>query len=149
MARKASSLPMPILRAKKPPSKWSSRAILRIAMPAFLPACLLYSQTIDQYLAAPFPSDLVTASNKVAWVSNLRGVRNVMVAEPPQYRARAVTAYTADDGQELTELRWTPDASALVFTRGGELNPTHAPKGVEEAIYVVTLNGGSPRKLAE
>src|SRR4051812_18446073 len=99
---------MPTLRAKKPPSKWSSRAILRIAipafLPAFLPACLLYAQSVDQYLSAPFPSDLTVAASKVAWVSNLRGVRNVMVAEPPQYKAHAVTSYTTDDGQELTQL---------------------------------------------
>ncbi len=105
--------------------------------------------TIERVLGAPFPSDLVTASGKVAWVSNLRGVRNVMVAEPPQYRPRALTSYTADDGQELAQLRWTPDAGALVFTRGGELNPTHDPKGVEEAVWLVTTNGAPPRKLGE
>jgi dipeptidyl aminopeptidase/acylaminoacyl peptidase len=120
-------------------------------MPAFLPACLLYAQSfsVDQVLSSPFPSDLTVAANKVAWVSNLRGVRNVMVAEPPQYKARAVTSYTIDDGQELTQLRWTPDASALVYTRGGELNAAHEPKGVEEAVWTVSLNGGPPRKLGE
>jgi dipeptidyl aminopeptidase/acylaminoacyl peptidase len=119
-------------------------------MPAIVPACLLYAQsfTIDQVLSAPFPSDLTTQGGKVAWVSNLRGVRNVMVAEPPEYKARAVTAYTGDDGQELTDLRWPPDASALVYTRGGELNPTNDPNGVAQAIWIAPLTG-APRKLAE
>ena len=103
--------------------------------------------TVDQVLSAPFPSDLTTSAGKVAWVSNLRGVRNVMVAEPPQYRPRAVTAYTADDGLELTQLRWTPDA--LVFTRGGELNPTNHPNPPEQAIWLAPLNSTAPRKIAD
>lgn len=107
--------------------------------------------TVDQVLAAPFPSDLIASPSggKVAWVSNLRGVRNIMVAEPPEYRARAVTAYTADDGQEVAQLRWTPDGAAIVYTRGGELNPAHDPKGVEEAVWIVPAAGGAPRRIAE
>src|SRR3954453_23557608 len=79
--------------------------------------------TIEQVLSAPFPSDLVASSTgKLAWVSNARGVRNILVAEPPQYATHTVTSYTADDGQEISQLRWTPDGASIVFTRGGILN---------------------------
>ena len=76
--------------------------------------------TIEQVMSAPFPSDLVAApaGGKVAWVFDARGVRNIWVAEPPDYKARAVTAYTEDDGQEIDELAWTPDARAIVYARG-------------------------------
>jgi dipeptidyl aminopeptidase/acylaminoacyl peptidase len=105
-------------------------------------------QTIDQYLSAPFPSDLVAAPDgRIAWVSNARGVRNILVAEPPAYHPRAITTYTADDGQELADLRWA--GNAIVYTRGGELNPTNDPNGVEEAVWIAPLNGGAPRKIGE
>src|SRR5436190_21278163 len=83
--------------------------------------------TLEQVLSAPFPSDLTaSATGKLAWVSNARGVRNILVAEPPQYATRAITSYTADDGQEISQLCWTPDGSSIVFTRGGSLHQAHA-----------------------
>src|SRR5262252_8552075 len=101
---------------------------MRLLLPLlFALSAQAQSFTIDQVLGAPFPSDLTATAGKVAWVSNLRGVRNIMVAEAPEYRARAITRYTSDDGQELGQLRWTSDASAIVYTRGGELNPTNDP----------------------
>ena len=70
--------------------------------------------TIDQVLSASFPSELTAAPSggKVAWVSASKGVRNIMVAVPPAYQGRKVTAYTEDDGQELLDL-------ALDTGRGG------------------------------
>jgi dipeptidyl aminopeptidase/acylaminoacyl peptidase len=107
--------------------------------------------TIDQVLSAAFPTELTAApaNGRVAWVSNARGVRNVLIAEPPEYRARAITSYTADDGQEITQLAWTPDASAVLYVRGGELNPAHNPHGVEEAVWLAPVSGGPPRKIAD
>jgi dipeptidyl aminopeptidase/acylaminoacyl peptidase len=83
----------------------------------------------------------------VAWVSNARGVRNIMVADPPAYQARKVTAYSQDDGQELQNLRWTSDASAIVYVRGGTANPDDNPTGVSEDVWVVALDGSAPRKI--
>jgi dipeptidyl aminopeptidase/acylaminoacyl peptidase len=114
--------------------------------------------SLEQVMSAPFPSDLVAApaGGKVAWIFDARGVRNVWVAEPPDYKGRAVTSYIEDDGQEIGELAWTPDARAIVYVRGGDLesareapNPRSVPQGVEQDVWVVTLAGGSPRKLAE
>jgi dipeptidyl aminopeptidase/acylaminoacyl peptidase len=65
-----------------------------------------------------------------------------------------VTSYAADDGQEIAELAWTPDAHAIVYVRGGDFetlreapNPRSDPQGVEQDIWVVALAGGPPRKL--
>jgi dipeptidyl aminopeptidase/acylaminoacyl peptidase len=124
-------------------------------------SCLAAQQapfTLDQVMGAAFPTGMTAAPSggKVAWVSNARGVRNILVAEPPDYRARKITPYTADDGYELSDLAWLPDASALVYTRSegtngaGEYpNPTLDPKGTEQDVWLVTLNGAAPRKIGE
>ena len=67
--------------------------------------------TIEQAISAPFPSELTAspAGGKLAWVFDERGARNIWVAEAPQYRGRRLTNYRADDGQEIIDLRWSPD----------------------------------------
>ena len=114
--------------------------------------------TIEQVLGSAFPTELSAAPSggRVAWVSNARGVRNILVAEPPEYLARKITSYAEDDGQELSDLRWTPDGGAIVYVRGesanraGEYpNPASDPRGAEQAVWVVRLDGSAPRKIGE
>src|SRR5208283_2329499 len=78
--------------------------------------------TIEQVMSAPFPSELVAAptGGKVAWIFYTSGARNIWVAEPPDYHARALTSYASDDGQEIAQLAWTPNANAIVYVRGGD-----------------------------
>ena len=106
-------------------------------------------------MSAPFPSAPVVSHSggKIAWAYNARGVRNVWVAEPPAYRGHSVTAYTEDDGQEISELQWTPDGREIVYVRGegangaGEYpNPTNDPKGAEQQVWVVALDGSASEK---
>ncbi len=114
--------------------------------------------TLEGVLSAPFPTEMLAAptGGKLAWIQNAKGVRNVWVAEPPEYRGRQVTRYTADDGQALGGLEWTPDAKALVYVRGGGANragdvpnPTSDPAGAEQAIWRVLLEGGEPVRIAQ
>ncbi len=114
------------------------------------------AHTVEQVMKAPFASELVASRDgtAVAWVVNDGGVRNVWSARAPQWTARRLTAYTADDGQEITELAFTPDARQVVCVRGGPPNrageipnPTSDPKSVEQAIFVVKVAGGEPKKL--
>jgi dipeptidyl aminopeptidase/acylaminoacyl peptidase len=116
------------------------------------------SFTLEQVLSAPFPSDLVAAPSggAVAWVFNAKGVRNIWAAEAPDYRGRAVTAYAEDDGEEITDLEFTPDGKSLLFVRGGDANrkgehpnPSSRPEGTSQTVYVVALAGGAPRKIAD
>jgi len=72
------------------------------------------------------------------------------VAEPPDYRGRQLTRYTADDGQGIAGLEWTADAKALFYVRGGAANrqgdapnPASAPAGAEQAVWRVGLDGGA------
>src|SRR5262249_44217701 len=127
--------------------------------PLLLVACAASAQqapyTLEQVLGAPFPSALAAAPSggKIAWVSNQRGVRNILIAEPPRYEPRKITAYTADDGQDLSDLQWTPDSASIVFVRGqggGESpNPALDPKGAEQAVWIVGLDGAAPRRISD
>jgi dipeptidyl aminopeptidase/acylaminoacyl peptidase len=78
--------------------------------------------TLPQALSYPFISDLVAtpAGHRIAWVRIVNGVRNIWVADAPGLAPRQVTQFTADDGQELTQLAWSPDGTTLLFVRGGD-----------------------------
>jgi hypothetical protein len=78
--------------------------------------------SLADILSAPFPAQLVAApgGRAVAWVGDEQGQRNVWVAEAPAWRARRLTRWLADDGQELSELTWTADARALLVVRGSD-----------------------------
>jgi dipeptidyl aminopeptidase/acylaminoacyl peptidase len=114
--------------------------------------------SLEQVMSAPFPSDLVASpvGGKVAWIQSAKGVRNVWIAEPPSYKARQLTSFTDDDGIEIGEITWTPDGSAVVYTRGGDLdgfgentNPRSNPEEPKQGIWIVPLAGGAPRQLAD
>jgi len=115
--------------------------------------------TMAQVLGYPFPSDLTAwrSGSAFAWTSDARGVRNIWVAEGPDYRARRLTAYTADVGQEITNLHFSRDGKYIVYVHGGdhdanwpgavEPDPAAAPQQPEMQVCVVALAGGSPRVL--
>jgi dipeptidyl aminopeptidase/acylaminoacyl peptidase len=112
--------------------------------------------SIETLMSAPFPTELVAspAGGRFAWVASASGVQNLWVAEPPGYGGRAVTSYTTDDGQWLSQPAWTADGTTLVYTRGegpnrqGESpNPAQLADGTEQAVWAVSLAGGGPRRL--
>ncbi len=112
--------------------------------------------TIEQILAAPFPSEIVAspAGARVAWVFDDRGSRNVWAADGPDFAGRRVTAYQGDDGQEITSLAFSADGATIVYVRGGgpnragEIpNPTSDTAGAEQAVWAVPVAGGAPRRL--
>src|SRR5262245_42878596 len=114
--------------------------------------------TLEQVLSSPFPSDLVAApeGERIAWVFDAQGKRNVWVAEGPDFKARQLTQYNEDTGQELTELSFTRDGKWLVYVRGGNPssagdvpNPTNDPSGVTQAIYAVSWDAGRVIRLAD
>ncbi|MCX6633392.1 MAG: prolyl oligopeptidase family serine peptidase, partial [Candidatus Solibacter sp.] len=112
--------------------------------------------TLEQVLSAPFPYELIAAPGgaKVAWLLNERGARNVWIAAAPDFKGVRLTNYTQDDGQDLGQLRWTADAKAVVYVRGGDLeflgrpdpNPMADPAGVDQSIWIAAP-GEAPRKI--
>lgn len=125
---------------------------------ALSPAPAAGGLTIEQVLSAPYPTDLTAApaGGGVAWIFDSKGARNVWVALPPEYKGRAVTTYAADDGQEISDLAFTPDGKSLVYVRGsdpnpaGEIpNPTSDPAGATQAVFIVSAAGGEPRHVGD
>ncbi|HEY4115382.1 MAG TPA: prolyl oligopeptidase family serine peptidase [Rhizomicrobium sp.] len=121
------------------------------------------SPTLEQVLSYPFVPEIASArdGNSVAWVRVVRGVRNVWVAQGPDFKPRQVTHYTADDGQEITQLTFSPDGKHLVYVRGGDHDanwpaegdlapdPNSAAEQPKVTIWAASLTGGAPRKVAE
>jgi dipeptidyl aminopeptidase/acylaminoacyl peptidase len=116
--------------------------------------------TVEQVLGYPSPENLVAspAGSAIAWTFNERGVRNVYVAEGPAFEARKLTAYTQDDGQELTQLSFTKDGRTLVYVRGGDHggrpgdgppNPSGNPVQPKIQIWAVPVRGGVAKLVAE
>ncbi|MGA9713160.1 MAG: prolyl oligopeptidase family serine peptidase, partial [Candidatus Sulfotelmatobacter sp.] len=120
--------------------------------------------TVEQVTSSPFPTNLVAAAHgsRVAWVFDAKGVRNVWIADGPDFAhtARAVTHYDADDGQPIASLRLTPDGKTVVFVVGSELNseqesanPESSTKGAKQRVFAVDVDGkakdSAPRLLGE
>src|SRR5437667_110307 len=112
--------------------------------------------TLEQVMSAPFPSNLTAAknANRIAWVLDQEGRRNIWVAEGPAFTARQLTKYNEDDGQELLDLRFSSDSNTIVYVRGegknaaGQVpNPTSNPAGAEQAVWTVAWNGGEPKRV--
>ena len=114
--------------------------------------------TLEQVLSSPFPSELVAArrGQRVAWVFDAEGRRNVWAAEGPQFQARQLTRYDKDDGQELSGLSFSADGEWVVYVRGGEKNragespnPTSDAGGVKQLVLAVNWTNGQTRVLGE
>ncbi|MGC2172269.1 MAG: prolyl oligopeptidase family serine peptidase [Candidatus Sulfotelmatobacter sp.] len=122
------------------------------------------SFTVEQVLSSPFPSELVAAAHgsRVAWVFDAEGVRNVWVAEGPDFSrsARQLTHYSEDDGQPIASLRLTPDGNTAVYALGSELNdeqesanPESWTRGAKQQVFAVDVDATDknvePRLLGE
>jgi len=131
-------------------------ALIAMAVPAS-------AFTMEQVLHYPYSDNLAAAehADRIAWVRDVGGVRNVWVAEGPTYKARQVTQYTEDDGQEITHLTFSPDGTHLLYVRGGDhdanwpaegkLQPDPASSTEEPkvTIWSASLTGAAPVGIAE
>jgi dipeptidyl aminopeptidase/acylaminoacyl peptidase len=113
--------------------------------------------TIDQFLHPGFPADLVAAQkvDRIAWLANERGLRNVYTAAAPDFRPLRLTRFVEDDGIELSSLEISDDGSTVVFVRGSApnregwtANPTSNPDGAERAIWAARTAGGAAWRIA-
>ena len=130
-------------------------ALVAAALPCAAQAKQL---TLEELLSAPFPDGLVASPSggAIAWTFDESGSRNVWVARPPDYKAKRLTSYTGDNGQEITGLAFTPDGSAIAYVRGGGANghgeipnPALDVEGATEAVWIASLSGGAPRRIGD
>lgn len=118
------------------------------------------SFTLEQVKSYPFPNELTAAATgtRLAWALDERGLRNIWVAEGPDFKARQLTGYRTDDGQELTSVSLSSDGKYVVYVRGGEHsgnwadippNPTSSPVPPKVQVWSAPFGGGEPKALAE
>jgi len=128
---------------------------LLLALVCFVKA---QSFTLEQVTNSPFPSELTVSKrgDKVAWAFDAEGKRNVWIAEGPSFASRQLTHYDSDDGQELSDLVFSPSGNAVAFVRGqgknpaGEYpNPTTDPAGTKQEVWVVDVHTGRTTKMGE
>jgi dipeptidyl aminopeptidase/acylaminoacyl peptidase len=140
------------------------RAACRTILPLMLAALAApvasaaRSLTIEQISSAPYPSQLCAApdGNLVAWIYNERGARNVWLGGGGAGKARRLTSYNGDDGNDIVDLRWNGDSRSLFYVRGGDgdgrtaVNPLSLPTGPKAGeIWTVDIDGGAPKKVAD
>ncbi len=114
------------------------------------------SKSIEPYIAPAFPENLVSAkkADRIAWIANDRGKRNVYFAAAPGYKPVRLTTFHDDDGIVLSDLSISDDGATVTFLRGGAPNPrgwyavpTSNPDGGESAIWAAKTSGGVAWKL--
>lgn len=112
--------------------------------------------TIEQVLSPAFPYGLVSArsADRIAWIENERGMRNVYTAGAPSFTPVRLTATTEDDGVDLRPLQISDDGAVVVFIRGhapgvgGEsdipgwiASPASDPEGGKNEIWAASTSG--------
>jgi len=80
--------------------------------------------TMAQFMSFAFPDELVGAkkADRIAWVANDKGQRNIYTAVAPAFRPVRATAFLKDNGVESTQLSISDDGGTIAFTRGGAPN---------------------------
>ncbi len=108
--------------------------------------------TLQQILSAPYSTALTAApaGSLFAWVEDAEGRHNLWVGGPHQ-PARELTHNTEDDAQDITQLAWSPDATAIAFTYGAEsgadgkpANPAHLQRPTPVEVLLQPLALGAP-----
>ena len=116
------------------------------------------SFTLEQVMSSPFPSELTVSKrgDKVAWAFDAEGKRNIWIAEAPAFAARQLTHYDHDDGQELSDLTFSPNGNAIAYVRGGDKNqagevpnPTSDVGGARQEVWIVDVRTGRATKMGE
>jgi dipeptidyl-peptidase-4 len=113
--------------------------------------------TIDQFLSPASPLEVSAAkkTDKVAWVSYERGMRNVYVASAPDFKPVRLTKFMDDDGVDVSSVKLSDDGTMAVFIRGSGpnragwvANPSHDPNGGERAVWAARTDGSGAWRLA-
>jgi dipeptidyl aminopeptidase/acylaminoacyl peptidase len=138
------------------------RFLIRVVLVTLLamaaPSLAAGSFTLEQVLSCPFPSELVASprGDRVAWVFDAQGKRNIWVAEAPAFKGRQITRYGRDDGQEITGLTFSPDGLNIAYVRGGDPdaqreipNPASDPAGASQEVWVVNVRTGTLARIGE
>ncbi|MEO6330420.1 MAG: prolyl oligopeptidase family serine peptidase [Ginsengibacter sp.] len=112
--------------------------------------------TIENLLSVPFPTELKSSENgkHIAWVFNDKGVRNLFMADAPDFKPRKLTDNKTDNGIDISSVRFTPDGNAILFTEGnacnsnGEAaNPALLQSTTELTVWMIGNDGKNLKKI--
>jgi dipeptidyl-peptidase-4 len=113
--------------------------------------------TLADVLSPAYPMNLVSAKrvDRIAWIMNDQGARNVWTAAAPDFRPANLTGFARDEVFELDEVLLTDDGATAVFVKGGRpnaagwvTNSDSDPDGREQAVWAVRTDGGKPWRVA-
>ena len=123
------------------------------------PPAARHVPTMAQFMNFSYPEELVAArkAERIAWVANDKGLRNVYTAAAPDFKPVRVTSFLKDNGITTTQLSISDDGTIVTFTRGTAPNregwiadPEADPNGVERAIWAAkTTVPGMAWRLTE
>ncbi len=124
----------------------------------FLTKTTVAQTYLEQFLAHPTESNFAASADgkHIAWVINDAGKRNVMLKTGVDL-PKLLTDYQLDDGQEISDLVFSPNGTKLLFVRGGtgnskgqSPNPLSLTEGTEQAIYFKDMASKSfPSKITQ
>ncbi len=113
--------------------------------------------TLEEILSPPYPWGLVSAKNadRIAWVFNSKGARNVWTAAAPDFKPVNLTGFVRDEVLEIPDVYITDDGNTVVFVKGGRpndegwvTNSRSDPDGMEQAIWAVRTDTGQIWRVA-
>lgn len=99
-------------------------------------------------MSHPIEYNLATSPDgkHIAWVINDHGKRNIL-AKSGTDLPRLLTEYQLDDGQELSNLTFSPNGTKLLYVRGSggnrvgqNPNPASLPEGAEQATTIKSFH---------
>lgn len=123
------------------------------------PALAQGRDPLAEALALPVSSALTGARDvpRFAWIETAAGVRNIWTAARGE-TARRLTAFTEDDGQELSDVVLSSDGASLAFVRGGDEewadqedlpNTGTAPFTPAQQVLLISTQGGTPQEIGQ
>jgi dipeptidyl aminopeptidase/acylaminoacyl peptidase len=130
------------LCAQQPPS----------APPQPAPPPTAQTFTLQQILSAPYSTSLTPApaGSLFAWVEHTEGRNNLWVGGPGS-PARQLTHNPDDDGQDIDQLTWSPDATAVAYIYGAAsgadgkpANPAHLQRPTSLTVVIQPLDAAAP-----
>lgn len=134
------------------------RSVLALGLSALFATQAARADDLAETLALPIANWLVGAKDtpRFAWIENAAGVRNIWVATPGQ-PARAITAFTEDDGQQIADLALTRDGTTIAFVQGGDAEfadgaaPNIAAQAMppKQRLFVLSTAGGAATLVGE
>jgi dipeptidyl aminopeptidase/acylaminoacyl peptidase len=114
---------------------------------------LAQSPELEKFISHPIESNFSSSPDgkTIAWVINDHGKRNIFIKSGND-APKQLTSYTQDDGQEISQITFSPNGTIILFVRGGFANPASLAEGAEQAIWFKDLTSrspGPPAKIAQ